>query len=607
MTNSIKDVKSFLANLPTSPGIYKMLDVMGQVIYVGKAKNLKKRISSYFIASSRDAKTESLFHQIANIETSVTNTENEALLLENTLIRTFKPHYNILCKDDKSYPYLLLTQHDFPRLNIHRGARNIPGEYFGPFANASAIRETLNTLQKIFKLRSCGENFFRNRKRPCIQYQIKRCTAPCVGRITTENYLRNVDFLRKFLQGKSDTVIESIIPLMAEAAEKQEYEMAAYYRDEIASLKKLQQQQYVVAQSGNVDVITQVNDVNGVCIGIVMVRNGLVLGSKTFVQETAAFVEPLEILLSFVTQYYLTPSRREDLPKKIIFGVHGIDKNFVKEFFNENLQHAVAIITRAQGIHAKWVEMARVNAEHVLKKHFSARASFYQHLESLRRVLGLNSLPRRIECFDVSHTQGEATQAACVVFGENGALKNEYRRFNVHGFWGDDYGALQNALSRHYTKLKEHPQFLPDVLMIDGGLGQLHVAQKVLEELQISGIFLLSIAKGPTRKPGLEEIYCQGRHEPYVFASDSPELHFLQQIRDEAHRFAITGQRAKLARARTTSILENIPGIGKKRRTLLLQHFGGLQGLKNATPDDLCKLSGISIELAKKIYEYLHA
>lgn len=598
-------LSEIVKSVSTFAGVYKMLDKNGTIIYVGKAKNLKKRLSSYLFTSKHDAKTESLVAQIASVETIVTANENEALLLENNLIKLLRPRYNILFKDDKSYPYLLLTQHTFPRLCVHRGARNIKGYYFGPFSNIGSIRDILNLLQKIFKLRQCGENFFRNRTRPCIQYQIKRCSAPCVDYIDEKNYAVNVDLARKFLKGQSNEVIQNVIALMEKASTDKDYETAAYFRDQILSLKKIQQQQYVVNKDGDVDAISLVTNPHAICIGIISIRKGLVLGSKTYFKDLANTIFSEEILSTFLSQYYLNIMTTGDAPRKIYIDVKLDDRLWLQDAISQSLQSPIKISDNATGVFAKWIEMARVNALHVLNRNVTAKAIFFKQLQSFQTTFHLVGIPKRIECFDVSHSGGEATVASCVAFDERGPYKKGYRKYNIKNGFADDYGALKEALTRHFTKVKESKEKIPDVLIIDGGKGQLNIANQVLEELQVVGIFLLTIAKGPSRKPGLEEIYLSNHERPISLNPESPTLHMLQQVRDEAHRFAITGQRRQLANKRKISILENIPGIGKAKRTLLLTQFGGLQGIKTASVEELAKIKGINLKMAQKIYDYL--
>ena len=553
------------------------------------------------------SKTEALISQIANIETTVTSNENEALLLENTLIKTYWPRYNILFKDDKSYPFLFLSEHEFPRLTIHRGPQNLKGEYFGPFSNVGSIRDILEFCKKYFVYGNAVKIFFAIEQVPVFNIKLNAVLHHVLDILIRKPIIRSVDLVKKFLSGKNTQVILDMQQAMDAASQIKEYEKAAHYRDQIQALKKVQQQQYVIKKDGNADAIAFTSNAAGICIGIISIRNGLVLGSKTFLQEITAFVSASAMLSSFVSQYYLAikPSTF-DYPEKIVVNEKFEDREWLQDAISQHLKHKLNISDSPRGIYSKWVEMARMNAHHVLQKHYAAQANYFHQLEAFQTAFKLPNLPRRIECFDVSHTMGEATVASCVVFGEQGPIKSSYRKFNIHDVFGDDYAALSNALTRHYTKIKENNDLLPDVLIIDGGKGQFNVAKNVLEQLQINTVFLLAIAKGVSRKPGLEEIYSQNHHEPITFDPASPALHFLQQIRDEAHRFAITAQRSKLAKGRRVSILETIPGIGKKRREMLLKYFAGLQGLKEASIEEISKVQGISMKLAKEIYQRFH-
>lgn len=618
--------KTFLKTLTSKPGVYQMFNAKGRVIYVGKAKNLKKRVASYFRTNLTDQKTANLVSQIAKIEVIITATENEALLLENNLIKSFQPHYNIIFKDDKSFPYLFLTNDKFPRLTIHRGTKTAKGDYFGPFPSSAAVHETLNLLQKIFKLRQCNDIYFRNRTRPCLQFQIGRCSAPCVNFIDPESYAKQVEFIKLFLQGKSNEVINSIIKLMDEASHKKDYERAAYFRDQIKRLKEIQQQQFVVKDKGDVDVVALQKNDSGIAIAVLSIRKGVLLGSKSYFQEMANIFSLTELLPSFITQHYLNPLRAADLPKIVLVNCKLDDKNLLEKTFNAHFKIPIKIFDGShlikKVVYKKWLEMAELNAKNSLQEHFKVADEYLLQLKKFCEEFRITKIPDRIECFDVSHTFGEATIASQIVFGRTGALKNEYRKYNIKNIKaGDDYAAMEQVLSRRFMH-----DLYPDVLILDGGKGQLNIAKKVLTELKIdlTKMLVLAIAKGPERKPGLEEIFVlqsvklnvsvgakraaplTSQLQPTILNPTSPALHFLQRIRDEAHRFAISSQRKKFAKARKISILENVSGIGAARRNLLLKQFGGLAGLKNASIDDLAKVSGISNELAKKIYDFLH-
>lgn len=602
------DLKTFLASLSTQPGIYEMVDSHGEVLYVGKARNLKKRVGSYFQRTLSDTKTLAMLEQVHNVAVTITHNENEALLLESNLIKKLKPRYNILLRDDKSYPYLFLSGHaDFPRVDIHRGAKNEKGRYFGPFPSAGSVRETLTLLQKIFKIRQCTDHFFKLRVRPCLQYYINRCTAPCVGYVDVETYQRNVHLASLFLEGRNNEVIEELAKKMEESSSKLSYEDAARYRDQIVSLRRVQERQYVTGEVGDTDVIAVADKFGQMAIQVLYIRGGRVLGSKAHFPHVPPGANAEEVLAAFIPQYYLDTARGDVIPKQIIINRNLEERHWIEGALSERLGQKIEIVDKARGHQRKWLDLAITNATHALFSHLAGKVNYYQRFEALQAELSLTLLPQRIECFDVSHTMGEATVAACVVFNADGPLKKDYRRFNIKGITqGDDYAALTQALTRRYTRLKEGEGEFPDILMIDGGKGQLALAEAVLEELQVSGVLILAIAKGPGRKPGLETLYISKREDPTNLSPDSSALHLLQQVRDEAHRFAITGHRQQRAKARTTSSLEDIPGIGAKRRRELLRQFGGMQELKRAGVEDIAKVPGINRELAQRIYDFLH-
>jgi excinuclease ABC subunit C len=605
------DAKTFLKNLTTHPGVYQMRNSAGDVLYVGKARNLKKRVSSYFQRISTDRKTQSMVQQIAGIEIILTHSENEALLLESNLIKQLKPRYNILLRDDKSYPYLFLSdQEDFPQLDFHRGAKSRKGRYFGPYPSAGSVRETLALLQKLFKIRQCNDHFFRSRTRPCIQYQIKRCTAPCVGYIDKKTYQQNVHYAVLFLEGKNETVIKELADKMEQASAQLDYEQATIYRDQIVNLRQTQERQHISGgtENSHVDVIAISQYLDHNCVLVLYVRGGRVIGTKAFFPAAPADSQKEEVLAAFLPQYYLSPHRGHDIPKHIVIGVKLEEKAWIEEALSQALQTKIEIIDQPRGQRRQWLNIAMTNAQHSLQTQVLERSHFVKRLEALQHALNLSSTPQRLECFDVSHTLGEATVASCVVFTTEGPSNKDYRRFNITGLTpGDDYGALKQALVRRYTRLKIGEGRLPDILIIDGGKGQLKQGCDMLEELQISGVILLAIAKGPGRKAGLETIYMNGRDTPILLQPDSPALHIIQQMRDEAHRFAITAHRGQRAKARTKSTLEEIEGVGPKRRRELLRHFGGLQEIKKASIAELAKIPGISLALAERIYNVLHS
>lgn len=609
---NVFDSKAFINALTTRPGVYQMLDAKGNVLYVGKARNLKDRVSSYF-RPLQHLKTIALVQQIANITVTVTQTENEALLLENNLIKSFLPRYNILLKDDKSYPYLFLSAHpEFPRLDFYRGPQVALGEYFGPYPSAGAVHETLDLLQKLFKIRQCSDTFFKSRTRPCLQYQIKRCTAPCVGFIKPEQYQMNVQHARLFLRGKNEEVLQALVNKMEQASACLAFEEAAQYRDQLKRLRQIETRQYVIYGKGDVDVIACGSSQNVVCVQLLYIRGGRLIGNKSFFPEipmAEKIKESLEneVLSAFLPQYYLSSSRGESFPENILLDRNLSEKHWIQMALIEGLQRKISISHPKRGVGVQWLQMARLNVQQALANHLSSKLNYYQCLEALQTVLQLSNLPERMECFDISHTMGEATVASCVVFGREGPIKQAYRRFNITGIVpGDDYAAMAQALTRRYTRLKAANGLLPDILMIDGGKGQLAKAIEVLEVLQVSGIILLGIAKGEGRKPGLEKIFLPGALQPLPLLPDSPALHLIQRVRDEAHRFAIVGHRQQRAKARTTSRLQDIEGISVERRRRLLRHFGGMQGVVRASIEDLTKVPGIGLGLAKRIYEALH-
>jgi excinuclease ABC subunit C len=603
------DVDEFLKTLTNKPGVYRMINGEGNIIYVGKARNLKKRVSSYFHNKDKSPKTRSMMSQVARVEVTITHTEGEALLLENNLIKEFKPRYNILLRDDKSYPYIYLDdQHDFPRLGFHRGAKKSTGEYFGPYPSAGAVRESLNLLQKVFHVRQCEDTFFNNRSRPCLQYQIKRCTAPCTGYISKEDYREDLRHAVMFLQGKSTLIIEELVRDMEQASDNLEYEKAAQYRDQIASLQRVQEKQYISSEHGDIDVIACAEKEGTGCVQVFFIRDGRNLGNKFYFPKQTRNANATDILNAFIPQYYLGQNSNRLIPPEIIINQQLPDQDVLQSVLTERAGRNVAIASRVRGDRARWVNMAETNAKTALTNQLATKASLLQRFEALQDTLELDTMPQRLECFDISHTMGEATVASCVVMDTQGAVKNDYRRFNIDGITpGDDYAAMQQALTRRYTRLKKGEGKLPDVLFIDGGKGQVSEALAVLEELQVTDVLVVGIAKGPERKPGLETLFVGAIDKEVTLPNDAPALHLIQQIRDEAHRFAITGHKQRRAKARKTSVLEGIEGLGPKRRQALLRQFGGLQGVQRAGVEDLAKVNGISRALAQKIYDHFHA
>lgn len=613
------DSEEFLKDLTTKPGVYRMIDAQNVVIYVGKAKNLKNRVSSYFRKSAQSPKTTVMMGQIANIEILITHTEGEALLLENNLIKTLNPRYNILLRDDKSYPYIYLSDQDkFPRLAFHRGAKKKKGRYFGPYPNGHSVKSSLNFLQKLFPVRQCEDSFYKNRSRACLQYQIKRCSAPCVGLISEQDFAEDVRHTVLFLEGKSNEVIDELVLLMDQAAAQLEYEKAAAHRDQIASLRRLQEKQYVSNEKGDLDVIAIEYHQGTACIQVFFIRDGLNLGNKSFFPKNVRHQSISEILSAFIAQFYLVSSTTERfIPNTILVSQAFEDKDIIEKILADQSAHKVEIKDKVRGDRARWLDMAHMNAQTALMSRQSNRASVVARFESLQEALKLDTLPERLECFDISHSSGEATVASCVVFDLSGPLKSDYRRFNIENITpGDDYAAMHQALKRRYLGLsrkqgnKEEAKF-PDILVIDGGKGQVKQAQEVMQELQIDSVQIVGITKGEGRKAKFDTLLLSkgvlsGSTEKVILPHDSKAMHLLQHIRDEAHRFAITGHKKRRAKARKTSPLEKISGLGPKRRQLLLKQFGGLQEVTRAGVEDLSKINGISKSLAQKVYDHFH-
>ncbi len=586
-----------------------MLGSRGEILYVGKARNLYKRLASYFRpAAQLPIKTRAMMARMKNIEVSVTYTEGEALLLESNLIKEYSPKYNIVLRDDKSYPYIYLSSHqDFPRLSLHRGARKGKGHYFGPYPSAAAVRDSLNLMQKLFQIRQCEDSFLRNRSRPCLQYQIKRCTAPCVDLVNPQCYREDVRHAVMFLKGKSSDVINELAKQMEDSSRRLEFERAARYRDQISSLRKIQERQYVTTKDGDLDVVTVACADEVGCVQVCFIRGGRNLGNKTFFPRNTRDMVESTILRGFLLQFYLVNRDTHRTPAEIIVSHDIEDRGTLAKMLCGQEEKRVRIINRVRGERSRWLQMAGENTRLALRVRLADTDNVNARLEGLQSLLHLDSLPQRIECFDVSHTSGESTVASCVVFGNIGPLKSEYRHFNIERIQpGDDYGAMRQALERRYTRIRREGNKLPDILLIDGGKGQVKKAVQVLEELQIQEVSVVGVAKGPSRKPGLEVLVLPGKSAPLILPHDSAVLHYIQRIRDEAHRFAITAHRKRRALTRSTSILEELPGIGPKRRRRLLKQFGGLQGVASAGVEDLASIEGISSQLASRIYEAFH-
>lgn len=657
--NFVFDSKSFLKNITTRPGIYQMFNQVGDIIYVGKARNLKKRLSHYFQKQAMPPKTLALVSQIAHVEVIVTETEQEALILEYNLIKKYRPRYNIIFRDDKSYTYIVLTDHSYPRLMRQYGRHGAPrvntwslelpgfvplhgttpwlsaiqsgatsrrsssrihsrtkaqtfakadkikGHCFGPYPQSTVVRAVIDFLQKFFKLRNCNDTFFRSRSRPCLQYQIKRCTAPCVKYISEKEYAEDVKHALLFLSGQSDQLIKTLENQMENASKNRQYEIASKYRDQIVGLREIQSKQHVAVKKGEVDVVVVEVKEDQICIYLLMIRQGNVLGNKTFFAKLATESTEAELLSNFIMQHYLNEAA--ELPKEILLPIKIKEDELLENTLSETVHHSVKIKFPKRGVAKKWIEMAQLSAKEALQSRLLKTASMHQQFLALKQALNLEHMPKHIECFDISHTMGEATIASCVVFNQEGASTSDYRRFNISNIKpGDDVAAMYQALKRRFLKAKENSGKLADLIIIDGGKTQLRQAEKVLQELEMTGVKLISVAKGAGRKPGLEKIFLSSQSAPLFLPPDSPALHLIQLIRDEAHRFAISGHRKRREKSRRRSVLENIEGVGAARRAMLLKHFGGLQGVVKASKDEISKVHGINHELAQRIYDVLH-
>jgi len=597
------DARELLASLPGLPGVYRMLNATGETLYVGKARDLKKRVSSYFQKSEHEPRIAAMIAQVARVETTVTRNEGEALLLENNFIKSHQPRYNVLFRDDKSYPYVCLTGEKFPQLRFHRGKLEKPHRYFGPFPSAGAVRDGIAELQKVFQIRTCEPTVFANRSRPCMLHQIQRCTAPCVGLVDEAAYREDVQNAILFLQGKASEVLERLQRKMDEAARALAFEEAARIRDKITRLNRLQSRQFVEsATAGDIDVVGAATEGGLTAVNLVMVRGGRHVGDRSFFPQHAEGASIAEILPAFLMQHYL----ERPAPPTIIAS-EAPDSELLADVLSAQSSRRVEIVANPGGERRVWTTMAVQNAELAIQQRLAQKATQDERLAALQEGLGLPATVQRIECFDVSHTMGEAAVASCVIFDRLSMQTGEYRRFNVRpATGGDDYAALQEALTRRVARIVSGEYPAPDLLVIDGGKGQVAVAADVLAEQGLHATHLIGIAKGPERKPGLEEIVFPDREAPLRLPADHPGLHLLQQIRDEAHRFAIQGHRARRGRARTTSSLQEIGGIGSKRRQALLSHFGGLKGVQAASIDDLARVPGISRALAERIFASLH-
>ena len=602
------DAKHFLAHCARKPGVYRMLDGDGSVLYVGKARNLQARLNSYFQKNVSSAKTRALVGRIRDIQTTVTGSEAEALLLEQSLIKELKPPYNILLRDDKSYPYIRITSADrFPRVTFHRGTRRAGSQYFGPYPSGGAVREALSLIEKVFRVRNCSDSYFRNRTRPCLQHQINRCTAPCVGLVSEADYARQVQMAADFLDGRSREVVEQLSADMEGASLALEFEKAAILRDQLAAIQSVQQKQYAETGQGDLDVVAIETRHGLAVIEVLMIRDGRILGHRTFRPDTRGEEDRSEILEAFLSQYYLGDREDPVKPQEILLSMEIPGADALQQALESQWGKKVRLAWRVRSDRAAWITMAQTNAQQSMAAELAAREHMEARFLALETLLESSEPVRRIECFDISHTQGEKAVASCVVFDQQGARKQEYRHFNVNpAAGGDDYEALEEAIRRRYQRVLKEQGRLPDLLLIDGGKGQMQRGWKVIQELDLQArVRVMGIGKGPSRRPGFEALYLPCGKEMVPGPADSA-LHLLQQVRDEAHRFALTGHRARRGKARKQSTLDEIPGIGPKRRKALLTHFGGLKQMRNASASELARVPGINAQMAQTLYDWFH-
>ena len=590
--------------MTSNPGVYRMYDSENTVIYVGKAKNLKNRVSSYFRTSNHSIRIKRMISLIKKVDITITKSEADAFLFENIQIKKYRPRFNILLRDDKSYPYIYVdTHHNFPRLSFYRGKRKKLGKHFGPYSNVYSVRGALNTLQKLFKVRQCSDSFFNNRSRPCLQYQIKRCSAPCVGLINEEEYISDINMSMKFLDGKNNEIIEMLIKKMEVASEDQKYEVAANYRDQIESLRHTCEQSAISAEKGDIDIISVFIVSETACIQVFNIRNGVNFGNETFFPEIDETINESALLSIFIGQYYVT----KYIPKEIILNKITKDRKILEFILSKKKSSKVVITNNVRGIRQKWIELAEKNTLSSINTKILSKKNMFNRFQSLQDFLNLDEIPKKLECFDISHTFGEETVASCVSFSVEGPQKKDYRKFNIRcTSIGDDYAAMKEALQRHFSRLQKSELQLPDICFIDGGVGQVNIALKVMEDLQISSVQIIGVSKGKARIAGEETIIINNGKEKTNLEKNSLALHLIQQIRDEAHRFAITGHRKKRDKKKFKSPLEEIPGLGPKRKQILLKHFGGLQGVVKAGEDEIKKIPGINKTLAEAIYYRFH-
>jgi excinuclease ABC subunit C len=601
------DSAAFLKNLTSRPGVYRMYNDKQEVIYVGKAKNLKKRVTSYFRKKVDSIKTRSLVRQIVDMDVTVVHSETEAFILENNYIKKYKPRYNVLLRDDKSYPFIFLSDHQHPRLGLHRGAKKLKGEYFGPYPSTWAVRESLRTMQKIFPIRQCEDSYYRARSRPCLQYQLQRCAGPCVeGLVSDQEYNDQITLAKMFLKGKNQQVVQSLVDKMEQASQQLRFEAAGRYRDQISALNKVQEQQWVSGNEQEMDVLGFIYK-NGIAsIQGLFIRDNKLLGSKSFFPKVPAQSSPEEILQSFVLQFYLAGNKT--IPKQIVLPLSLEDENAIIDLLSKQAGYKVQFFKGARDEKKRYLKLAMTNAENALDARQNQQKSVFARYVELEKVLESENPIQRMECFDISHTSGQQTVASCVVFNREGPLKTDYRRYNIDGITpGDDYAAMAQALARRYKSVTDDSK-IPDILFIDGGKGQLAQAEAHFEDWKVEQKpILIGVAKGTSRKPGLETLILSGNHDTIPMSADSPALHLIQHIRDEAHRFAITGHRQRRQKAKRTSVLESVPGVGAKRRQSLLKYMGGIQGVMQASRDEIARVPGISEDMADTIYDYIHA
>ena len=587
-----------------NPGVYKMLDKENNVIYVGKAKNLKKRVSSYFQQKNHSTRIKRMISLIKKVDVTITKTEADAFLLENIQIKKFRPKFNILLRDDKSYPYIYVdTHHEYPRLSFYRGKRKKRGKFFGPYSNVYSVRDALNTLQKLFKVRQCSDSYFNNRSRPCLQYQIERCSAPCVGLINQNEYVTDINMSMKFLDGKNNEIIEMLIKKMEHASSNLKYEDAANYRDQIESLKHTSEKSAVSTDKGDIDIISVIIDSGIACIQVFNIRNGVNFGHKTFFPEIDETINESALLSIFIGQYYMS----KKIPKEIILNKITKDKKILEFILSKKKSSKVSITNSVRGKRQQWIEIAEKNTLASLNARILSKKNMFNRFQALQDVLQTNIAPKKLVCFDISHTFGEETVASCVTFTTDGPEKKEYRKFNIKSTdKGDDYAAMKEALHRHFLRIKKGELEYPDICFIDGGVGQVNIALDVMKDLEISNVNIIGVSKGKARKAGEEKIIIESGKKKISLPNNSLALHLIQQIRDEAHRFAITGHRKRRDKSKFKSPLEEIPGLGPKRKQILLKHFGGLQGVQNAGEDEIKKIPGINKTLAEAIYYRFH-